>query len=85
MKGDDQMGRKNISVLAQFTESGTVMPRTLIWEDGRCFAIDRVLDVRKMASTKGGGFGTRFMCRIRGREVYFFREEDIWFMEVEDR
>ena len=41
-----------IDVTAQFDESGGIMPIELRWKDGRRFEIDKVLDVRPLASMK---------------------------------
>ena len=60
------------------------MPLSLEWEDGRSFEIDKVLDVRKAASQKAGGIGVRYTCRIRNKQVYLFKDEDMWFIETED-
>ncbi len=78
------MGKKNISVIAKFTEDGRVRPLTLIWEDGRQFEINRVTDIRKAASLRAGGFGVRYTCFIRGKQVFLFKDEEQWFMEVEN-
>jgi|CZCB01.1.fsa_nt_gi hypothetical protein len=70
-----------LKVEALFFPDGTVKPVAFWWEDGRRFEIDKVLDVRCAASTKAGGHGTRFTCRVRGREVYLFLDDtNRWFM-----
>ena len=46
--------------------------------------MDRLLDVRRAASTKVGGQGMRYTCRVRGREVYLFEDEGRWFVEARD-
>ena len=71
----------NLEVNAKFDLDGNVRPMSIIWEDGRVFAIDRVLDVRRAASLKAGGVGTRYICRICGKTVALFNDENKWFME----
>ncbi|HIU32931.1 MAG TPA: hypothetical protein IAB02_00055 [Candidatus Pullichristensenella excrementigallinarum] len=71
-----------VAVLTQFSEEGEVTPLSILWPDGRLYEIDRVLDVRPRASTRVGGAGLRYTCRIRGRQTYLFREEDRWFVEA---
>ena len=61
---------------------GKVLPQKLFWDDGREFCIDKVLDIRPRASTKGGGMGLRYLCRIRGCERYLFLDNNIWFVEI---
>ena len=70
-----------ISVKAVFYPDGGFKPTSLIWEDGREYEIDRVTDIRRAASLKAGGTGIRYTCKVRGKEVYLFLEEDSWFME----
>jgi len=41
-----------------------------------------VLDVRKAASLKVGGRGTRYTVRIKGRQTYLFEDESRWFVEA---
>ena len=71
----------NLQVNADFDLDGNIRPRAIIWEDGRVFEIDRILDVRRAASLKAGGLGIRYICRIRGKEVKLFNDEGHWFME----
>ena len=71
----------NLQVNADFDLDGNIRPRAIIWEDGRVFEIDRILDVRRAASLKAGGLGIRYICRIRGREVKLFNDEGHWFIE----
>lgn len=72
----------NLKVTADFDLDGTIMPRAIEWEDGRVFSVDRVLDVRRAASLKAGGVGTRYICRICGKNVALFNDENKWFMET---
>ena len=70
-----------LKVNADFDLNGKIMPRSIEWEDGRVFAVDRVIDVRRAASLKAGGTGLRYICRICGRTVALFNDENKWFME----
>ena len=71
----------DIEVNADFTLDGTIRPNYIRWEDGRTFAIDRILDVRRAASLKAGGVGMRYICKICGKQVALWHEEGKWFME----
>ena len=44
-----------VQVLVLFDEAGTMTPKSIRWEDGRVFSIDRILDIRPAASLKAGG------------------------------
>ena len=79
------MARKTyVEVTVCFGRDGTMTPMEIHWEDGRRFLVDRVLDVRQAASTKVGGCGIRYTCRILGRQTYLFFEEDRWFVEARE-
>ena len=71
-----------VSVNADFYPDGHLMPLSIIWEDGKRYDIDRVLDVRRAASLKAGGIGIRYTVRIGGKETYLFLEESRWFVEL---
>ena len=75
------MRKVYVEVTARFDREGTIIPLSIIWEDGRVFEVDKILDVRRAASLKAGGQGTRYTIRILGREVYLFYENPKWFME----
>ena len=54
--------------------------------DGRitpAVRIDRVLDVRPAASTRSGGRGMRYLCRVGGQQLYLFHDEGEkeWFVD----
>lgn len=70
-----------VSVKAQFTPDGRLIPLSVTWEDGREYAIDKVLDARRAASLKAGGTGMRYHVRIGRAHTYIFLEEDKWFVE----
>ena len=74
--------RKNVTVIAKMKAEGGIEPLSLFWEDGREFTIDKITDVRRRASTKGGGMGIRYTIRIMGNERYLFLDEYSWFVEV---
>ena len=44
--------------------------------------IVRVLDVCETAALKAGGQGTRYTCRVEGKEIYLFCDRGFWFIEV---
>lgn len=74
--------RVYVKVVVECSPEGAVKPLTVEWEDGRRFEVDRLLDVRRAASTKAGGQGMRYTVRILGRETYLFEDEGRWFVEA---
>ncbi len=63
-----------VRVSVEFDEAGTMLPRSLTWDDGRVYPIDRVLDIRPAASRKTGGQGDRYTVVIAGQQRYLFFE-----------
>lgn len=76
------MGKCFVEVIVKYTFEGKQLPLVILWEDGRKFEVDRVIDVRKAASFKAGGKGIRYTCIIENKQVYLFIDEDKWFLET---
>jgi hypothetical protein len=70
-----------VDVAAVFHGYGYVEPCAVIWDDDRKFDIDRVLENERAASLKAGIIGTLYKIRVRDKETYLFRDDDLWFME----
>lgn len=73
---------KYIIVVAKMTTDGIPKPEEIIWENGKTYKIDKIIDIRKKSSTKGGGAALRYTCKINGKEKYLFLNEDKWFVEI---
>lgn len=73
---------KYICVISKMTPDGVPKPLQIIWEDGRIFDIDKILDIRNRASTKGGGAGKRYLVKIKNQERYLFLNNYKWFFEL---
>lgn len=71
-----------VDVIVKYTKDGVKLPLSVIWEDGRRFDVDKVLDIRRAASLKAGGQGTRYKCHISGRQTFLWLEDDKWFVEA---
>ena len=76
--------RAYVKVVVEFSPEGKIKPLRVEWEDGRCFDVDRLLDVRRAASTKVGGTGMRYTVRILGHETYLFEDQGRWFVEAKN-
>lgn len=70
-----------VSVRAYFNTEGIIMPDLILWEDGRRFKIDRILEKRPAASLKSGGTGIRYTCLICNREAYLYLDGSKWWVE----
>ena len=79
-----------VKVDVGFDELGRMLPRSLVWEDGTLYTIDKVTDIRQAAAMKAGGQGDRFTIWVNGRPTYLFFERSTaitgnvigrWFVE----
>lgn len=69
--------------MAEFTKDGRLIPISFKWNDGRTFEIQKVTDIRRAASLKAGGVGTRYTCIICGQEKsLYYEDNNLWFMEL---
>lgn len=71
-----------VEVLVKYTAEGSKIPLSVIWENGRKYSIDRVLEIKQAASLKVGGQGMRYKCRIGGKETCLWLEDGKWFVEA---
>ena len=81
VKGIAGRRKRYVAVDARFEEDGRMTPTSIIWDDGRRFAIDEVRDVRRAASLKTGSDGMRYTIRIGQTVTYLFFEGERWFVE----
>lgn len=71
-----------VKVTVVYDDEGNVTPLSIEWEDGKIYEIDRILDIRKAASTKAGGIGMRYTIKIGRTTTYlFFDCFNKWFVE----
>ncbi len=75
--------KKYVEMVAHFDTDGKLTPMCLIWSDGRKYEIDRVLDIRRAASLKAGGYGIRYTVKIQRKKRYIFFDDTRWFVEEE--
>ena len=70
-----------VSVKVDFDPNGRMIPRSLLWEDGHEYEIDRVLDVRPAYAERAGGQGARYKIVVDNRERYLYFEHSAAFGE----
>lgn len=72
-----------VDVLVLYTKQGRMIPKSILWEDGTVYVIDKILDVCNAASLKAGGAGLRYKCRIQKNERFLWFEtyDEKWFVE----
>ena len=72
-----------VEVNAYFSTDGEIVPKSILWEDGRVFEIQRITDIRRAANLRAGGTGIRFTCIIEGAEKHLYYENGRkWFVEA---
>ena len=72
MKAEDY--RVYVPVCADFDAQGRMLPRSIVWEDGERYEIDRVKSIRPGFSAKAGGEGDRYIITVHGRETNLYFE-----------
>ena len=65
-----------VPVSVMFTKDGSVNPKYLIWEDGTRYDIDKIYSVAREANKRAGGCGICYRCRIRGKDMKLYYEEN---------
>ncbi len=71
-----------VDVNATFTKDGRLLPKSIIWKDGRRYEIQRIKQITRAASLRAGGVGLRYTCIIEGQESHLYYEENnMWFVE----
>lgn len=73
-----------VRVLAETDEEGSITPKSITWEDGRTYTIDKVTDVRRACAKKVGGTAIRYTVRIEGKDTCLFCDDGKWFVESKD-
>ena len=63
-----------VAVSADFNNEGVMIPRSLVWEDGTTYTIDRVKEIRQAAAMRAGGQGDRYRIYVNGQQSYLFFE-----------
>ena len=67
--------RVYLSVDVHFDEYGCMFPRSITWENGKKYCVDRVSDILPSDAVKTEGAGDRYTIWINGKQhfIYFVR------------
>ncbi len=63
-----------VPVKVDFRADGVMIPRSIIWEGGKEYEIDKITDIRQAAAIRAGGQGDRYTIRVNGQQSYLFFE-----------
>ena len=72
------MNKVFVQVDSKRLSSGEVVPLTITWEDGRVWAVDRVL--HSCPSPDGEYEGIRYTVIIGSAEKYIYRAGHVWYV-----
>lgn len=79
------MARKvYVDVIVREKTDGNKRPLSLIFEDGKTYTIDRLIQRKRCAAMKVGGTGIRYTVSILGKETYIFEDDGKWFVEAKE-
>ena len=81
VQGIERREKCYVEAVVDVSPEGLVTPLAIYWEDGRCFCIDRVIERRRAASMRVGGFGTRYTVEIGGKERFLWNDDVAWYVE----
>lgn len=81
MKGIESRRKTYVEAVVDVDPDGRERPLAIYWDDGRCFVVDRVLEVRRAASMKVGGSGTRHTVEVCGKVRHLWRDDRGWYVE----
>ncbi|MDJ1651824.1 MULTISPECIES: outer dense fiber protein 1 [Gordonibacter] len=73
--------KRYVEVEAEFLSDGVIVPRAVMWHDGRRFPVRAVLGMRRCASLKVGGEGVRYDVLVGHARTFLFHEGPRWFVE----
>ena len=73
-----------VGVELSVSPQGDVRPRTIIFEDGNKYQIDRLRQKCRAHATKVGGTGIRYTVIICNKETYLYADDGRWFVEAKD-
>ena len=76
--------KQYVEVVSNTSEEGIITPLLIVWEDGRKFSIDKIIDRRRAHSLKTGGTGIRYTVIVGGQATYLFFENPRWFVEAKE-
>lgn len=77
------MAKEIVTVEADYRSDGMIMPKTVIWKDGRHFSIDKI--IYYSTSPSGEYEGIRYTVLIGSSEKYIYRVRNKWYVMTRGR
>ncbi|MBQ3010069.1 MAG: hypothetical protein IJD81_02630 [Oscillospiraceae bacterium] len=70
-----------VEVYVMFDRDGNMTPVSVIWENGRIYPIDKVIDVRRCCGERDRAESMRYTISIGNSKTELFYENPAWFVE----
>ena len=67
--------RVHVKVNTDFDSTGYMLPRSIIWDDGRVFSIEEIRDFRPASSIDKNLSGDCYTIIVHGEEKFLFFEK----------
>lgn len=77
--------RRRVEVIHSTSTEGVVTPLCIVWDDGRRFPVERVLERRPARSLKHGGQGVRFTVRVGQVVTHLWWDGTYWSVDARVR
>ena len=71
-----------VDITARINKDGQIFPLSLIWQDGREFPVDRLLNTVPSVLPQGGE-ALCFICLIKGKRKELYLRDGKWFVIVD--
>ena len=72
--------KRYVTVVVETDKLGKLTPLHLVWDEGKIYKIDAILEIRKAASIVGG-CGILYIVKIQGQSRRLYYELNRWFIE----
>jgi hypothetical protein len=71
-----------VGMRVEYGIDGKITQLVIRWPDGRDFKVDELISV-KPTITVGSGFGNRYLCRVKNKEVSLYNDtvEGKWYVK----
>lgn len=70
-----------VAVIAKFPIDGIVKPVAVVWEDGRRFDVEKIVDFTQLPKMDASGFRYIYKCIIAGTDRCIYYNDDKWYLE----
>ncbi|MCR5544715.1 MAG: hypothetical protein K6F55_11280 [Eubacterium sp.] len=74
-----------VDVNVEFTKDGSLIPKSIRWDDETVYEIEKITDIRRAASLVAGASGVRYTVYVEGYEGHlYYGDNHRWFVELKE-